>query len=446
MVPFTATILFLSRLSLAAPAPDGPVTAGPVHPSLATCGYRAVLIAVKDYQNEDLADLVTPEADVRRIAGVLRDTYGFTLEGPDDGIHLNVTSDQIRDVLKKLTVEGAVAPCESVVVYFAGHGKRDRYVAQGYWYGADSDPQDTHTQVSNTQVRDYLDQIPARNVLLVVDACFAGGLFASEGRSRRDAFGWRALTERRSRWVISSGRDEPVTDAPFRDTGTTAFAHFLASALQDASGQQLVESDLLLPVIAESFRRHKLRQIPVQGWIGGVDHEEGMLVFATRGRSGRLLDHPRPTPKLDPRPTPTRTALYAGGIASHLGATATATLEVRLVRTTGYPDLALSVGGGGGFLTRPLANAYTASGFFQAHLVFGPEHLSLEAAGGGGPTVVLDRDPDDAPRLFGFFPSGFVGLRSEWSSGVVVRAGGAIGAGALGLGASVGLRFYREPR
>lgn len=222
-------------MTLMAPTPAvvhaATATARPADLGLAT--YRALLIGVQDYDTRSgIPDLRTPDADVAALSTLLRDRYGFTdvrtLTGPQ------ATRAGILDALRALRT--SAGPDDAVLVYYAGHGVRDDAAGQGYWFPVDASKGSSANWISNADVRDALKALPARHVLLLSDACFSGSLIGMRDLATAEAVGdlasARRLAGKRSRWVVTSGGNEPVLDQHL-STGHSVFAYYLLQVLEE---------------------------------------------------------------------------------------------------------------------------------------------------------------------------------------------------------------------
>lgn len=126
-----------------------------------------------DAYGPGLATLRTAAADARAVAATLSKEHGY--RDPIELLDRQATRDAIVRLLDE-TLPSIVTPDSSLVFYFAGHG-----VAQegddgpkGYLM-----PQDAHwgegdTYYSMGDLRDALDRLPCRHLLVVLDCCFAG--------------------------------------------------------------------------------------------------------------------------------------------------------------------------------------------------------------------------------------------------------------------------------
>ncbi len=245
--------------------------------------FYAVVIGNQNY--EILDDLQTPRGDTERIAQLLRDKYGFTvqlLEDADDVTMLRALND-LNQVLK---------PEDNVLIYYAGHGTRLQASAAeiGYWLpvNAEQPPSDTFW-IPNEQVTAHLARLPARRVLVVADSCYAGllsndpavNLFGTESRVTAEYM--RYKLPKRSRLLVASGGDRPVLDAGA--DGNSVFAQALLHVLDANTG--ILSAPGLFWLVREQVQAAaasvNFRQTPVLKAIKGAGHEVGDFFFVPKG-------------------------------------------------------------------------------------------------------------------------------------------------------------------
>ena len=256
------------------------------------CGYRAALFAAQRYGDPDLGDLVTPNRDVARLAEALEARFGFEVSTHPDATR--------KDILSQLdTLRAEVAECEAVLVYFAGHGVYDDGMQRGFWLPVDAERDDRANWISNDDIAARVQALRARHVLLIADACFSGVLFRDLGPPTPvsdPGRGVRALSERRSRWVLTSGAGDELVRDQYRD-GMSVFAYFLHQQLAQAPDRFLM-LDTIFPDLREAVTANAL-QTPQQGVFHGTGHEGGQLVLVNREG---VEDWPTPRPAADPDP------------------------------------------------------------------------------------------------------------------------------------------------
>jgi hypothetical protein len=254
------------------PAPD-PVTAN----STANGGrYHALLIAVQEYDHPSVNRLDYPVGDAQQVERELTSRYTFepqnvtTLKNPDRRTILDAL-DQMTEKLK---------PEDNLLIFYAGHGQWDDQRKQGYWLPRDAMRERRADWISNSDLRDAIRGIKARHILLITDACFAGGIFQT-----REAFGPASsavaeLDNLASRTAMTSGA---LTTVPDR----SVFVEYLLRRLRDNTEERLpaleLFSRLRLPVINNSpAQKDGSRPTPRYGTIHEVGDEGGDFIFVRR--------------------------------------------------------------------------------------------------------------------------------------------------------------------
>jgi len=246
--------------------------ATPPTDALGICGYRALLIAAQDYEHREFQDLATPHEDVRRIGALLEKKYGFAVETTHDP-----TRAELGELLERVR---SARPCEALLVYYAGHGVRDEAGNEGYWVPVDALPNKHYTYVPNRDVVTAITASPARHVWLVTDSCF-GARFLMRGIGRVaevPADATLAQARRwagdRSRWVTTSGADEPVADEGH--DGSSLFAYHFHRELAAAKHRYIVPSD-----VYDEIARATAGQHPQEGSLAEANHTFGASFVLT---------------------------------------------------------------------------------------------------------------------------------------------------------------------
>ena len=261
--------------------------------------YLAVLFSAHDYgPASGLADLASPAEDIRRLGQVLETRYGFEVELVD-----NATEAQIVAHLERLKAE--TTDRDAVFLYYAGHGTFDTDEQRGYWLPSDASLTHSSRWVSNDDVAAKTRAMQARHVLLVVDSCFSGTFRNAEEPTTpteaSDSHTVQALASKRSRWVMSSGGNEPVSDGGF--DGMSVFAYHFVTML-DRADDTFVVPNALFPQVRERVTRDA-DQIPQQGGFRRAYHDDGQFVMVRRVPPPSRV--PPPAPSVPPGPTPPST-------------------------------------------------------------------------------------------------------------------------------------------
>ncbi|MBK6392600.1 MAG: caspase family protein [Saprospiraceae bacterium] len=213
-----------------------------------------------------MSPLATAVNDARKIAQVLGEKHQFKVYPPV----LDPTRSTLHTLLHE-TMPGLVGSDDRVVFYFAGHGiasDGDDGPA-GYLAPADADPAELKTFIAMTELREALNSLPCRHLLIILDCCFSGAFKWTSGtRSIGSLIPKQIYKERFDRFIhdpawqviTSAAYDQKaldiVQDRPTGDRGLVAsesgeahspFALALFEALAgDADARTGRESDGLI--------------------------------------------------------------------------------------------------------------------------------------------------------------------------------------------------------
>src|SRR5438552_3540956 len=128
----------------------------------------APLFATNDY--DTWQPLVNPVPDAEAIARELEQNYGFETE-----LVKNPSKERILTKLREYLRKG-YAETDQLLIFFAGHGLYDDLTAQGFIVARDSraDDENHGSYESYDDLRQIIDSIPAKHILLMLDACYSG--------------------------------------------------------------------------------------------------------------------------------------------------------------------------------------------------------------------------------------------------------------------------------
>jgi formylglycine-generating enzyme required for sulfatase activity len=193
----------------------------------------AVFIAIDRYAQWPA--LPNPVRDARELRDILVSRYLF--HEIRELYNEQAGAEGVRALFADLRRSAGIN--DSVFVFFAGYGYRDKFTDDGFWIPSDAGQSAESGDaegawLSNTEMKDALAGIPAKHVFLVSDGFFsADGIAetATEGGDNGDGDGAYYLQAYRkvSRQVLTSGA---VRSGPH----SAAFAASLKTALREAEG------------------------------------------------------------------------------------------------------------------------------------------------------------------------------------------------------------------
>lgn len=236
--------------------------------------YYALVIGINDYK--DLPHLKTAEGDAQAVASVLRERLGF-----DVSLLLNATRQQIVGALNKYRRE--LNNSSNLLIYYAGHGYRDREVDKAYWLPVDAAINDNSNWISADDITINVKGIPAKHVLIISDSCYSGTLarginLERVGTSEREQYIRRMLAGT-SRTLIASGGNEPVADGG--EDGHSIFASALLRALGRFDSDAFTAEELFYKYVRE-YVSGRSEQTPEYNPLRNSGHESGDFVFVRK--------------------------------------------------------------------------------------------------------------------------------------------------------------------
>lgn len=258
-----------------APTPGTSAAAGAA-PSLAVPPgtefgrYHALLIGNNGYRH--LPRLASAQSDVRAIAQVLQQQYGFDVK-----ILENASRD---DVL--LALEGyrhTLTDRDNLLIYYAGHGWLDEEADEGYWLPVDATSDSSINWIPNATLTSAFKAIHAKHVLVVADSCYSGKLTRGIAVRNRTPDYLTRMASKRARMVISSGGLEPVLDGGGASGEHSVFATAFLDALRE--NQDIVDTTSLFSRIRREVMLHA-DQTPELADIRKSGHEGGDFLFVPR--------------------------------------------------------------------------------------------------------------------------------------------------------------------
>jgi len=179
----------------------------------------ALLIATDKYEGWE--DLDNPINDAFTIESELKNNYGFITElikNPSK----NLIHTKLREYIMKVYSDN-----DQLLIFIAGHGDYDEIFKEGYIAASDSklweEDETRESYIPQSTLRDRVNLIPSKHILIVVDACFSGAfeplLAKSRGRTSGDMYKGISKEEfikrnlkHKTRKYITSGGIEYVPD------------------------------------------------------------------------------------------------------------------------------------------------------------------------------------------------------------------------------------------
>ena len=194
----------------------------------------AVIIANEKYDNEKNVDFAYND-------GIIFKEYCVkTLGIPAINVHFvpNAGLNQMRQQINwiKKTAEDFNGEAQ-FIVYYAGHGVPDDATKDAYLLPTDGDGADLDGAYKLSKLYDVLGNIPAKNVLLLMDACFSGS--QRNGEVMADARGVAIkpqIEAPKGNMVVFSATTDKETAYSYKEKVHGLFTYYLLKKLQTTNG------------------------------------------------------------------------------------------------------------------------------------------------------------------------------------------------------------------
>ncbi len=149
----------------------------------------------------DFAPLLNARKDIEDITDLLTTHYYFD---PNHSILLRDEQATRENIIEELEILGAqLKPDDRLLIYYSGHGFRSG--ERGFWIPVDAKRDRFGSYISNAQVRDVIQSIKARHILLISDSCFSASLLVRNA-SRDIGKTFQNWDNDPSRYVFISGK------------------------------------------------------------------------------------------------------------------------------------------------------------------------------------------------------------------------------------------------
>ncbi|MBN2214514.1 MAG: caspase family protein [Bacteroidales bacterium] len=231
--------------------------------------YYALIIAVNEYQDDDITDLDNPVRDAEDLHQILIQKYTFDkeniilLKNPSYS-DMIISLDELS---RKLTEQ------DNLLIFYAGHGFWDEKGNVGYWMPSDADKSNTANWFRNSTLRDFIGSIQTRHTLVIADACFSGAIFKTRAAFTEAPKGIQKLNEIPSRKAMTSGILQEVPDK-------SVFLEYLLKRLEE-NQEKFLPSEILFSSFKTAVMNNS-PNVPQYGIIQNVGDEGGDFIFISR--------------------------------------------------------------------------------------------------------------------------------------------------------------------
>ena len=243
----------------------------------------ALLIGISRYA--DWKSLQYPVSDVQAFRQIILERYAFQ---PEHVVELYDEQATKRCVIQALeTLPDRLAASDSLLIYYSGHGYKNRRTGVGYWipHDAGRDHWARLNWINNSDVRGVIASLKCRHLLLISDSCFSGDiLHLSKGENvdHGSAYylnAWRYP----ARQALTAGASEQVPDKSW-------FAFHMRRYLE-TNTQPYVDPEDIHAYVKRGVRDN----VPLLGSFRDAGHVSGgsYLFFLRRAKGPGPLIAPR---------------------------------------------------------------------------------------------------------------------------------------------------------
>jgi len=230
----------------------------------------ALLLAVNDYADSSFPTLTGPIQDATALKNVLIKKYGF--EDANITLIKNPKSDDLDVAFEALRYK--VTSDDMLLIFYAGHGWFDQDAKIGYWLPSDASKANKSRWFRNSTLVENIGAINSKHTLLIADACFSGGIFATRAVTINNATAEISnLMKKTSRKAMTSGKLTPVPD-------NSVFMKYLLKTLEENEYEFLPSEDLFDSVRMSMKNNSETK--PAYGEIRNTGDEGGNFVFVQK--------------------------------------------------------------------------------------------------------------------------------------------------------------------
>jgi hypothetical protein len=160
---------------------------------------------------------------------------------PESNIHFrkNATLNNMRmemDWIKK--VAHAYDGLAQIIVYYAGHGIPDEKTGAGYLLPIDGAGSSVATGYSLTNLYNFLGELPAKSIIVFIDACFSGSMRGEGMLSSTRGVAIKAKAQApKGKMIVLSAAQGDETAYPYKEKQHGLFTYFLLKKLQETKGE-----------------------------------------------------------------------------------------------------------------------------------------------------------------------------------------------------------------
>ena len=232
---------------------------------------KALVIAVSNYQNNDLHDLDFCEKDGMEIYKTLK-SLGYEMYGENQLIG-NVSAQKIRDTVTDFFINNDIKTNDTLLFYYSGHGVPDSD-GNVYLASTEIDPDVPIKRGFSFEVlTTIVGRSPSKKSIIVLDSCFSGRARISKGSEDSIAKSANSQIKKQSEKILQhSGKGRCLLSASSgyqeaygsKEKGHSIFTFYFLEGLKGAGGKSVNKFGNVTPESISNYVYDSLMNLPVE--------------------------------------------------------------------------------------------------------------------------------------------------------------------------------------
>lgn len=251
-----------------------------------------LVIGIDEY--EHLPRLYNAVKDAKDIIELLTGRYQFSKEDLLTLYNGEATQSAIINKLRYLAE--TIEEKDTLLVYFSGHGEFDRIIDTGYWIPVDGRMKEIGSYVSFDMITKFIKVIHSHHTFVIADSCYSGSIFTE--RKAGDVLDH--LESIPSRWVLTAGRNEVVSDG--QQGMNSPFADAILYRLRNNREPRLPVSEFCNYIKMDV--RNNANQLPRGASMHGVGDRGGEFMFRLKEYAHTVVEEAVPVAEESETPQP----------------------------------------------------------------------------------------------------------------------------------------------
>jgi hypothetical protein len=240
------------------------------------------VIGIDEYQH--LPKLYNAVMDAKDIIQVLTEQYQFSTERLLTLYNEEATQSAIINKLRYLAE--TIGEKDTLLIYFSGHGEFDNIIDTGYWIPVDGRRSEIGSYVSFDMITKFIKVIHSHHTFVIADSCYSGSIFTE--RKAGDVLDH--LESLPSRWVLTAGRNEVVSDG--QQGMNSPFADAILYRLRNNQEPRLPVSEFCNYIKMDV--RNNANQLPRGASLHGVGDRGGEFMFRRKEYAHAVVEEAVP--------------------------------------------------------------------------------------------------------------------------------------------------------